>query len=141
MKKELDKLKIEDKEVGFVLDCTNKNKSALKDYVSLYDYNLKEFFSKENIRKNLENKGFINSEGYIMYDPLYKNVMGANNQNKKKYEEGELKSKIISSIENIDIPARLKDKEVNAKKVVEKQRMHIDKKIPFNKNKKTKEKV
>ena len=50
---------------------------------------------------------------------------------KKKYEGDELKSKIISSIKGIDVPARLKDKEVDAKKAVEKQTVAINKKIPY----------
>ena len=63
---------------------------------------------------------------------------------KKKYEGDEIKSKIISSIKGIDVPARLKDKEVDAKKAVEKQTAAINKKIPFTKDpnpyKKTKKK-
>ena len=138
LKQELEKLAIDDKEGNFVLDCTNKNKSSLKDYVSLFDYNLKEFFSIDNIRKGLQDKGFINSEGYIMYDPLNRDIMGAKCKNQKKYKGEELKSKIISNIKNIDVPARLKDKEYDPKKAVELQINTIDKKLPFIKTKKKK---
>ena len=82
--KELEKFSAGDKESGFVLDCTNKSKSSLKEYVSLYDYHLKNFFSSNIIRKELKDKGFIDSDGYIMYDPVYRSVMGAN-CNKKKF--------------------------------------------------------
>ena len=138
LKQELEKLSINGKEGNFVLDCTNKTKSSLKDYISLYDYNLKDFFSSDKIRKNLQNKGFINDKGYIMYDPLHRNIMGAKFQNKKQYKEEELKNKIISNIKNIDVPARLKDKEYDPKKDAEKQAIPTNRKIPFIKTKKKK---
>ena len=49
--KELEKFAQGEKEGGFVLDCTNKNKSSMKVYVSLYDYHLKSFFSNQKVRK------------------------------------------------------------------------------------------
>ena len=134
----MEKLSINGKEGNFILDCTNKNKSTLKDYVSLFDYNLKDFFSSDVIRKNLQDKGFINSEGYIMYDPLYREVMGAKYKNLKKFKGDELKSQIISNIKNIDVPARLQDKEYDPKKAVEKQVMPTNRKIPYIKTKKKK---
>ena len=136
LKQKLEKLTINGKEDNFVLDCTNKTKSSLKDYISLYDYNLKDFFSSDKIRKNLQNKGFINDKGYIMYDPLHRDIMGAEFKNKKQYKEEELKNKIISNIKNIDVPARLKDKEYDPKKDAEKQAMPTNRKIPFIKTKK-----
>ena len=138
LKQELEKLSINGKEGNFVLDCTNKNKSTLKDYVSLFDYNLKDFFSSDIVRKNLQDKGFINSEGYIMYDPLYREVMGAKYKNHKKFKGEELKSQIRTNIKNIDVPARLQDKEYDPKKAVEKQIMPTDRKIPYIKTKKKK---
>ena len=45
------------RENGFVLDCINKQKSQMKDYVSLYDYHLKTYFTSEAIRKELKSKG------------------------------------------------------------------------------------
>ena len=72
LSKELEKFAEDDKESGFILDCTNKNKSTKKEYVSLYDYNLKSFFSNQKVRKDLKDKGFINSKGFIMYDPVYR---------------------------------------------------------------------
>ncbi len=131
LQQELEKLATGNKEGGFVLDCTNKSKSSLKDYVALYDYHLRGFFSSELTRKNLKEKGFIDSKGFIMYDPVYRSVMGAQCKNTKKYEGDELKSKIISSIKGIDVPARLKDKELDAKKLAENQQVPIKKQIPF----------
>ena len=133
LQQELEKMASDSKESGFVLDCTNKSKSTLKDYVALYDYHLKGFFSSELIRNYLKTKKFINSEGYIMYDPVYRNVMGAQCRNKKKYEGDELKAKIITGIKGIDVPARIKDKELEVKKAVEKENFPLDKKIPFSK--------
>ena len=140
LQQDLEKLASGDKEGGFVLDCLNKSKSSLKDYVSLYDYHLKGFFSSQLIRKNLKDKGFIDSNGFIMYDPVYRSVMGAQCKNKKKYEGDELRSKIISSIKGIDVPARFKDKELDSKKDIEKQKVATDKKIPFEKERKKKKK-
>ncbi len=134
LQQELEKITSGCKEGGFVLDCLNKDKSSLKDYVALYDYHLKGFFSSELIRKDLKNKGFIDTKGFIMYDPVYRSVMGAQCKNTKKYKGDELKNKILSSIKGIDVPARIKDKELDAKKAIEKQQVPTDKKIPFVKD-------
>ena len=104
------------KENGFILDCTNKQKSTMKDYVSLYDYHLKTFFSSEMIQKNLINKGFINSQRFIMYDPLYKNSI-TKIRKKNKINEKELNNKILSSIHGINVPSNINDKEIDAEKV------------------------
>ncbi len=64
------------KESKFVLDCTNLEKSKLKNYVPLFDYNLHEFFENKSIQKELANKGFINSKGFVNYDPYYRKGMG-----------------------------------------------------------------
>ena len=95
-----------------MLDCTNKIKSNKKEYISLFDFHLKNYFSNQIIRKDLENKGFIDSEGYILYDPLYKNEM-ANNMKKKKFTEEQMKEKIISDINDIKIHTMMNDKKNN----------------------------
>ena len=64
------------KEQKFVLDCTNLEKSKLKYYVPLLDYNLNEFFGNKLITKQLVNKGFIDSKGFLKYDPIYMKEMG-----------------------------------------------------------------
>ena len=43
------------KENKFVLDCTNLEKSKLKYYVPLFDYNLGEFFGNKAIKKQYRN--------------------------------------------------------------------------------------
>ena len=106
---ELEKLAKGEKEEKFLLDCTNKIKSNKKEYISLFDFHLKNYFSNQIIRKDLENKGFIDSEGYILYDPLYKNEM-ANNMKKKKFTEEQMKEKIISDINDIKIQSMMNDK-------------------------------
>ena len=63
------------KENKFVLDCTNYEKSKLKYYVPLFDYNLQEFFENKKVQKDLINKGFINSKGFVNYDPVYRHRM------------------------------------------------------------------
>ena len=63
------------KENKFVLDCTNYEKSKLKYYVPLFDYNLQDFFDNKKVQKDLINKGFINSKGFVNYDPVYRNGM------------------------------------------------------------------
>ena len=134
--KEIEKRSRDEKEGGFVLDCTNKSKSTIKEYVSLYDYHLKNFFSSNIIRKELKDKGFINEEGYIRYDPVYRSVMGSNSMNKKTFTEEEKKSSLISSIKELNVHNRIKDKEVDCGKEILKQTPITNKKIPFQKSKK-----
>ena len=132
--KDLEKFASGGKENGFVLDCTNKQKSTMKDYVSLYDYHLKTFFSSEYVRKDLKSKGFINTKGFIMYDPVHRNVMGTKKEKKKKnITEEEMKSKVMNSIQGIDVPNNIKDKEINAEKMAKNQNIATNDKLPFSK--------
>ena len=48
---ELEKLAKDEKEGKFLLDCTNKITSSKKEYISLFDFHLKNFFSSGIIRK------------------------------------------------------------------------------------------
>ena len=133
---ELDKITKGEKEGKFLLDCTNKITSNKKEYISLFDFHLKNFFSSEIIRKNLENKGFIDSEGYILYDPLYKDAMG-NNTKKKKFTEKQMKDKIISEMKDIKIQTMMNDKNINDINLFtnENFNMTTEIKIPFVKEK------
>ena len=133
---ELDKITKGEKEGKFLLDCTNKITSNKKEYISLFDFHLKNFFSSEIIRKNLENKGFIDSEGYILYDPLYKDAMG-NNTKKKKFTEKQMKDKIISEMKDIKIQTMMNDKNINDITLFtnENFNMTTEIKIPFVKEK------
>ena len=122
------------KENGFVLDCTNKEKSTMKDYVSLYDYHLRSFFSSEMIRKNLQNKGFIDAKGYIMYDPIHRDIMREKNKKMKmKISEEEMKNKVMNSINGIDVPSNIKDKEIDAKKLAKLKNVPTPIKLPIDK--------
>ena len=73
------------KENKFVLDCTNLQKSKLKNYVPLFDYNLHEFFENKLIQKDLADKGFINSKGFVNYDPYYRKGMGIPKKKNMRY--------------------------------------------------------
>jgi hypothetical protein len=73
------------KENKFVLDCTNLQKSKLKNYVPLFDYNLHEFFENKLIQKELADKGFINSKGFVNYDPYYRKGMGIPKNKNMRY--------------------------------------------------------
>ena len=73
------------KEKKFVLDCINIEKSHLKYYVPLFDDNLHEFFDNEVTKKELEKKGFINSKGFVNYDPCYREGMGIPGKTNLKY--------------------------------------------------------
>ena len=125
--------KVGDKEGGFVLDCLNKNKSTMKQYVPLFDYHLKGLFSNKYFRKDLKNKGFINTEGFIMYDPVYRKVM-VTQINNIKNNNNNLSKKVIKTINNLDIPSRIEDKEIDTSKEVEKSLPSTRRKIIFDKN-------
>ena len=133
--KELEKLSKEEKEEKFLLDCTNKLKSNKKEYISLFDFHLKDYFSNQYIRKDLENKGFIDSEGYILYDPVYKNTM-KNKMKKKKFTEEQMKEKIISDINNIKMHSVFNGKNINDINILIKNNFNVssDIKIPFIKD-------
>ena len=132
--KDLERFSSGGKENGFVLDCTNRQKSSMKDYVSLYDYHLKTFFSSEYIRKDLKSKGFINTKGFIMYDPVHRNVMGKKTEKKKKkVTQEEMKNKLMNSIQGINVPSNFKDKEIDAQQVAKNQNTPTESKLPFSK--------
>jgi len=133
--KDLEKFASGGKENGFVLDCTNKKKSTMKNYVSLYDFHLKSFFSSDLIRKDLKSKGFINTQGFIMYDPMHRDVMGIKTEKKKKKETNEeKKDKVMNSIQGINVPSNIKDKEIDAEKAALTKNTPTDKKLPFSKD-------
>ena len=71
-------------EKAFILDCTNKEKSKLKDYVPLYDTHLINYLSNQKNINVLKKKGFINENGFIMVDPQYRSLMKDDEQNIEK---------------------------------------------------------
>lgn len=82
-KKNFKNLAQKGREEGFVLDCMNKDKSAIKEYLPLKDKNLKYYFKNENIMNDLVKRGFVDKKGYIMYDKNYKGVLGSPPKEKK----------------------------------------------------------
>ena len=64
------------KENSFVLDCNNKIKSKKKLYNPLLDSCLSQFFTSNTNKELLKTNGFINGDGKLLYDPLYKDSLG-----------------------------------------------------------------
>ena len=134
IEEELKKVALGNKEGGFILDCTNSQKSAMKDYVALYDYHLRGFFSSQIIRKDLHDKGFINTNGFIMYDPVYRSVMGASCRNvKPPKDQEELNQKMLYQIKGLNVASNIKQKEVDSKTMVLRSNSPTDMKIPIMK--------
>ena len=77
------KFELDALENKFVLDCLNVEKSKMKYYVPLFDYNLHEFFGSKIIQNDLLKKGFITNKGYVNYDPYYRAGMGVQKEKKK----------------------------------------------------------
>ena len=122
-------------ENGFVLDCTNKEKSQLKDYIPLYDYHLAYYFTSEETKKQLKQQGFINEKGFIMYDPVHRNRMRPDIDKKKKKiskeeEQKKKENKIENNIKNIDVGSRMKDKEIDASIINNDKNLVTVKKLP-----------
>ena len=63
------------KEKLFVLDGNTKKTVGIKPYNPLLDKNLASFFNTRNNQNFLKLNGFINKEGEIMYDPIYKETL------------------------------------------------------------------
>ena len=134
LEEEFKKASLGNMEGGFILDCTNAKKSAMKDYVALYDYHLRGFFSSQIIRKDLKDKGFINTKGFIMYDPVYRSVMGSSCKNlKPPSNKEEMDKKLYSSIKGLDVANNIKVKEVDSKTMVLRSNSPTSKKIPVMK--------
>ena len=127
--KELNLINQEDE---FVLDCTNKEKSELKEYIPLYDYHLVYYFRSSVNQKELKKKGFINDKGYIMYDPVHRKRM-RNDLVDFKLNNEETQKKVESNIKNIDVGSRIKDKEIDSSKINKDNNMTTLKKLPKSK--------
>ena len=125
-------LNLGNQEDDCVLDCTNKEKSELKEYVPLYDYHLVYYFRSDVNQKELKKKGFINDKGFIMYDPVHRKRMRSDLLSKKLNEE-ETQKKVESNIMNIDIGSRIKDKEIDSSKINKDNNLATIKKLPKSK--------
>ena len=87
------------KEQQFKLDCVNKNNSSIKYYNPLFDRNLNAFFSSHVIRKQLKDKNFIDTQGYVLYDPSYKDIEAPKNV-KKRLDTAEKEKHLMHAIRN-----------------------------------------
>ena len=125
-------LNLINQEGDFVLDCTNKEKSELKEYIPLYDYHLVYYFRSYVNQKELKKKGFINDKGYIMYDPVHRKRMRLDLANAKLNEE-ETQKKVESNIKNIDVGSRIKDKEIDSSKIDNDNNLTTVRKLPKSK--------
>ena len=96
---------LDKKESKFVLDCTNLESSRLKNYVPLFDGNLHEFFDNKAVKRDLIKKGFVNSKGFVNYDPVYRNGMGVpkikHNKSNSNFEYNYVKKQVDTNIKNL----------------------------------------
>ena len=132
-----------------MLDCTNAEKSKMKYYVPLFDYNLHEYFKSDVVQKDLKEKGFINSKGFVNYDPLYGREMYKAVQKSKgpkvnakeiinkqiKENESNQKRKILRSVQPTNRRLPIENCETTNK--IQKMKC-IHKKDPKNPNKQCK---
>ena len=125
-------LALGNQESGFILDCTNKEKSELKEYVPLYDYHLVYYFRSDINKKELQKRGFINEKGIIIYDPVHRKRMRPDLEKKKLTEEEAIK-KVEGNIKNIDVGSRIKDKEIDSSKINQNNNLLTVKKLPKSK--------
>lgn len=115
------------KESKFTLDCLNKKKSQLQFYNPLFDYHLHSYFNSHVNRKVLRTKGFINSKGYIMYDPVYRDLLGNSPQRKKQVPDKVL----LNSITRLNIGKDINNKEIDVFNTVLKKTSPINRKLPM----------
>ena len=78
-KNELEKILIEAnkrrKEKAFILDGNNKKNMVIKPYNPLLDKNLYSYLNSKNNINFLKSKGFIARNGKINYDPIYRETL------------------------------------------------------------------
>ena len=114
------KFELEALENKFVLDCLNVEKSKMKYYVPLFDYNLHGFFGSKVIQNELLKKGFITNKGYVNYDPYYRAGMGVQKEKKKMY---------INKNEEI-LKKQIEKNEINTKEKIILKVSPTNKKLP-----------
>ena len=119
-------------ENGFILDCTNKVKSELKDYVPLYDTHMVNYLKNSYHLDELKKRGFINNKGYIMIDPQYRNIMKDDEQpfsnDKKIYNKA-----VESNIRKINVLMKESDRLKDPKKEALQSNKPTKKMIPKKK--------
>jgi hypothetical protein len=85
---------LKSKEQQFVLDCVNKNTSTIKVYNPLLDDHLYSFFGSDLVRKQLKDKGFIDTNGFIVYDHIHR----SSPKRKENYSESEKEKQLLYAI-------------------------------------------
>ena len=78
------------KEYKFILDCNNKNVKKLKLYNPLLDKHVFSYLKKNGNKDILKVKGFINNKGKLLYDPVYRESLAINKNEKIIKNEKEL---------------------------------------------------
>ena len=78
------------KEIKFILDGNNKNIIKLKLYNSLLDKYAVSYLNNEKNKNYFKNKGFITEEGKLLYDPVYRESLIFNKNEKKVKNEKDL---------------------------------------------------
>jgi hypothetical protein len=82
IQKELELEQLRKQEQKFVLDCVNRNSAQIRHYNPLFDDHLYSYFASSIVRKQLKEKGFIDTRGYILYDAVYRGSMGGSPKRK-----------------------------------------------------------
>lgn len=86
------------KETKFVLDCVNRNKSSLKFYNPLYDDHLNTYFGLGTVRKHLKENSFINTNGFVLFDPVYRTMMERSSSKGNIWKEKEKEKSLLNAI-------------------------------------------
>ena len=94
-------------EGNFVLDCIDKKKSRYKIYNPLLDKNLNPYFSTEINKKFLQNSGFVNDKGFIVYDSVYRDTLGSV---PKKKKEDIKPDELMSTINQMQVSKNINNK-------------------------------
>ena len=110
---------LDKKESRFVLDCTNLESSKLKNYVPLFDGNLHEFFENKVVKRDLIQKGFVNSKGFVNYDPVYRKGMGVPkikyNKSSSIIDQNYIKKQVDANVKNLKMRVLIGNQATNVK--------------------------
>ena len=78
------------REFKFILDGNNKNVVKLKLYNPLLDKNALSYLNSPKNKNFFKNKGFITEQGKLLYDPVYRESLEVNKNEKKVKDEKDL---------------------------------------------------
>ena len=82
-----------------MMDHGKVKKGEEKTYnLVLRDDNLNGFFSSTIIRKQLKEKGFINTNGFVLYDSSYKTLLGGPPKSKKRLDTTERERHLLLAV-------------------------------------------